>query len=180
MVTSCEASTRERLRMTAGTSGTATTWPGCPGCPARKACGAAKEGDPERFPRLPKKRKTIALELEAGLVRRGDRFLLERIEGFDFLKGLWLFPLATVDKAGIEGRLARLLGTGVEKTGELKAIRHSITFRRLSLRPLLLKTGRFSLKDRPSFRWARLDELGSALPVSSLCLKVARRLQEAG
>ncbi len=154
--------------------------PGCPGCPARKACGAAKEGDPERFPRLPKKRKTIALELEAGLVRRGDRFLLERIEGFDFLKGLWLFPLATVDKAGIEGRLARLLGTGVEKTAELKAIRHSITFRRLSLRPLLLKTGRFSLKDRPSFRWARLDELGSALPVSSLCLKVARRLQEAG
>ena len=77
-----------------------------------------------------------------------------------------------------ESRLAGLLRTKVEKTAELKTIRHSITFRRLGLRPQLLKTGRFSLKGKPAFRWARLEELGSVLPVSSLCLKIADRIRE--
>lgn len=152
--------------------------PDCPGCPVRKACLGAEHGDAEKFPRLPKKRKTIAVELEAGIVRRGDRFLLERIEGFDYLEGLWLFPLAAAGEDGIESRLGGLLGTKVEKTAELQAIRHSITFRRLGLRPQLLKTGRFSLKGKPAFRWARLEELGSVLPVSSLCLKIADRIRE--
>ena len=152
--------------------------PDCPGCPLNKACQGAEHGDAEEFPRLPKKRRTIAVELEAGIVRRGDRFLLERSEGIDYLEGLWLFPLAEPGDGGIANRLAGLLGTKVGKTTELKAIRHSITFRRIGLRPLLLKTGRFSLREKPAFRWARLEELGSVLPVSSLCLKISARLQE--
>ena len=152
--------------------------PDCPRCPVSKACQGAEHGDAEKFPRLPKKRKTIAVELEAGILRRGDRFLLERIEGFDYLEGLWLFPLAAPGEGGIAARLAEVLGTKVEKTGQLKTLRHSITFRRLVLQPQLLKSGRFSLKGKPAFRWARLEELGSVLPVSSLCLKIANRLLE--
>ncbi|MEE3181638.1 MAG: A/G-specific adenine glycosylase [Planctomycetota bacterium] len=152
--------------------------PDCPRCPVSKACQGAEHGDAEKFPRLPKKRKTIAVELEAGILRRGDRFLLERIEGFDYLEGLWLFPLAAPGEGGIAARLAEVLGTKVEKTGQLKTLRHSITFRRLVLQPQLLKSGRFSLKGKPAFRWAWLEELGSVLPVSSLCLKIANRLLE--
>lgn len=152
--------------------------PHCPGCPIRGTCKGAEQGDAENFPRLPKRRKTIAVELEAGVVRRGKRYLLERIEGFDYLEGLWLFPLAAAAGGGIEARLAEILGTKVETAAELKTVRHSITFRRLSLHPRLLETGRFSLEGKPSFRWAGVEELGSVLPVSSLCLKIAERIRE--
>ena len=152
--------------------------PGCSDCPVSKHCLAAEHRDAEKFPRLPKRRKTIPVELEAGIVRRGERFLLERIEGFDYLEGLWLFPLADTEDGGIEKRLARILRTKLETTAELKTVRHSITFRRLNLQPRLLKTGRFSLEGKPAFRWARIEELGNVLPVSSLCLKIAGRIRE--
>ena len=150
--------------------------PDCPSCPVREVCAAAEQGDPENFPRLPPKRKTIAVELEAGIIRRGKRCLLERSESFDFLEGLWLFPLSLPGDGGIAARLGQALETDIETGEELKAIKHSITFRRLTLRPLLLETGSFTIRGKPSFRWALPEELGSVLPVSSLCLKIADRI----
>ena len=147
--------------------------PNCTACPVHKACGAAKHGDPESFPKLPPRRKTVAVELEAGIIRRGRRYLLERIEDLDYLEGLWSFPLAVPGSGGIASRLRKTLATKIEEGAELEAIRHSITFRRLTLRPRILEAGSFSTRGRPSFRWARADELGSVLPVSSLCLKIA-------
>jgi 1-acyl-sn-glycerol-3-phosphate acyltransferase len=73
-------------------------------------------------------------------------------------------------------RLGQALGTDIETGEELKAIKHSITFRRVTLRPRLLETGSFTIRGKPSFRWALPEELGSVLPVSSLCLKIADRL----
>jgi hypothetical protein len=46
----------------------------------------------------------------------------------------------------------------------------------MTLRPRLLDTGSFTIRGKPSFRWALPEELGSVLPVSSLCLKIADRI----
>lgn len=150
--------------------------PNCAACPVHDACAAAEHGDPENFPKLPRRRKTVAVELEAGIIRRGKRYLLERSADLDYLEGLWGFPLARPDSGGIAFRLRKKLATSIEEGAELKAIRHSITFRRLTLRPRILEAGSFSTRGKPSFRWGRAEELGNVLPVSSLCLKIADRL----
>lgn len=171
-----KASSFNQAMMELGALICSPTSPSCPACPVSGACGAAEHGDQASYPRLPPKRKTIGLELEAGIIRRGRRYLLERSESFDFLEGLWLFPLCEPAKGGVAARLGQALDTKIEAGRELDAIKHSITFRRITLRPRLLEAGPFTTRGRPSFRWALPEELGHALPVSSLCLKIADRL----
>jgi A/G-specific adenine glycosylase len=159
--------------------------PRCPSCPLGQVCEAHRGGDPERFPRLPARRKTIAVEFELGVLRRRDRYLLERESRFSFLEDLWLFPL--VERApggdgrngrGIARALSGRLGTDVREVGDLKPLRHSITYRRITLWPKVLAAPRVDLRGKRTFRWARLDQLGEEVPVSSLCLKLARRLEQ--
>ena len=67
--------------------------PRCLECPVARACEARRHGDAESYPVLPPRRKTIDVRLEAGVIRNGDRYLLERSSGMSYLEGLWLFPL---------------------------------------------------------------------------------------
>ena len=53
---------------------------------------------------------------------------------------------------GIASRLRKTLATKIEEGAELEAIRHSITFRCLTLRPRNLEAGSFSTRGRPSFQ----------------------------
>jgi len=172
-----EASSFNQAMMELGALICTPVSPDCPGCPVRENCAAAEQGDPESFPMLPPKKKTIAVELEAGIIRRGNRYLLERGKSFDFLEGLWLFPIAEPANGGIAARLRQELDTDIEPGEELKAVKHSITFRRLTLRPRVLNAGGFTTRGNPSLRWARAEELGNVLPVSSLCLKIADQLE---
>jgi A/G-specific adenine glycosylase len=161
--------------------------PACPRCPLREVCAACRESDAHRFPELPRPRKTEAVELEVGILGDGGRYLLERSSGLSYLEGLWVFPLAAAGTEGtgargIAGRLSEELGTAVRVTGELEPLRHAITYRRMTLRPKLLAAaggGALELRGKRGFRWARLQELGRKLPVSSICLKLARRLRAA-
>ncbi|MCZ6792076.1 MAG: hypothetical protein O7J95_00510, partial [Planctomycetota bacterium] len=78
---------------------------------------------------------------------------------------------------GIAGRLSRKLGVEVRESGQLPELRHSVTFRRITVRPRLLESGPLGPGRRRNFRWARLEELGETVPVSSMCLKIARNLR---
>ena len=161
--------------------------PRCPLCPLRERCLARRHGDPERFPELPRPRRTEALNLELGLVNQRGRYLVERPVEFGFLEGLWVFPLARAngntrderspDTRGIASALSRKLEVAVSETGKLPEVLHSITYRRITLRPRLLEAQAIDLRGRRNFRWARLSELGESVPVSSICLKVASRLK---
>jgi A/G-specific adenine glycosylase len=160
--------------------------PRCAACPLASRCAGRKRGDATRFPRLPARRPSVAVEIEAGILREGERYLLERAQGWSFLEGLWLFPLAET-RAGAHGRapdiahvLSRKLGTEVRRGARLSCVTHSITYRRITLVPWLLEAEPFHLRGRDDFRWARLDELADRIPVSSLCLKIAARVQAAG
>ena len=156
--------------------------PKCAECPLNSACKARQHGDADRFPRLPAPRPTEHLELEVGILESRGRYLMERPVDFGFLEGLWVFPLADTTKRtaprgpGIAARLAERLGVDVQATAELVPLRHAITFRRIALRPIRLKTSKIDIRGRQEFRWARAGDFGRTVPVSSICLKIASRI----
>ena len=163
--------------------------PDCEECPVAAWCGARAHGDTENYPALPPRRKSVPLELETGLLKQGDRYLLERVDKLPFLEGLWLFPIepigrtetqkraATAEDSPLAARLSASLGVRVTAGEQLAPLEHSITFRRLTIRPRVLDAPSLEVADNSTWQWARLDELGSRVAVSSICLKLARRLQ---
>ena len=156
------------------------TSPKCDACPVRDTCDARVEGDIDRYPVLPAKRETVGVELEAGILCRGERFLLEKATGTAFLDGLWLFPFVDrSEKSDISSTLASKLGVDIEAGGKLPSVSHSITFRRIKIEPRWLEAESVDLRGKKSFRWAKLEELGDTIPVSSLCLKIAEKIREA-
>lgn len=151
------------------------TTPRCADCPIKEHCAGHREGDASSYPRLPARRRSVPVELEVGVLRSGDRFLMERASGTSFLEGLWLFPLVekTTESLGIADTLAEKLGVVVRAGETLESVRHSITYRRITLLPRVLEADTIDLHGKDEFRWAQLEELGEGLPVSSICLKIA-------
>jgi A/G-specific adenine glycosylase len=158
--------------------------PRCESCPLRGVCEARHRSDVERFPELPARRQTLAMNFDIGILENRHRYLLERETRFSFLEGLWLFPLLERGEGrnrkrnagGIARRLSVQLGVEVKEAGEMSPLSHSITYRRITLWPKILEAPRVDLRGKRKFRWARLEELGKKIPVSSICLKLARRL----
>jgi len=169
--------------------------PRCNLCPLAGLCRARRRGDMTRYPESATARKSIQLTLHAGIVRNKTRFLLERVTQGSFLRGLWLFPYTEVESAKVRrgGRggsgklgepqaskellssLSQKLGVSLVNATHLGNVSHSITYRRIRVEVFELLPPKEQGFSRLSghLRWARLEELGSSVPVSSLALKVA-------
>ena len=131
-----------------------------------------------RFPETPPKRKLVPITLHTAIVRQGGRYLVENTVERELLKNLWMFPFV---EGGNVGDLLRSLGTRLDGTftvrSRLEPVRHSITFRKITVRPSIVESSTsISTRRRDDFRWARLSDLGRSLPVSSLALKIRERL----
>ena len=88
--------------------------------------------------------------------------------------------------AGVEQvrayELARELGAKLDTKfvveSSLKEVKHSITYRRITIQPLLL-SGDAPKKAPEGFRWAKLSDFRESVAVSSICLKIAKQLESA-
>jgi len=151
--------------------------PSCVVCPLREGCRAFAEGCPEEHPPARKVREPEHLQwLAACAVSGGGRWLLRRVDGGAILNGLWLPPLA--DAGSSEGAVAAaagLLPMPAEDAVVLAAVRHSITYRRISVVPV-----RFNVvRETPlPAGWAWADPLSPGLPTSSLLGKLAARVMK--
>jgi A/G-specific adenine glycosylase len=147
--------------------------PSCPRCPLRDRCLARASGEAERYPEVERPQRAVPVSIEAAVVRRGGEFLFERVRGESYLEGLWLFPFAEgADSVG--AALAKKLGVACATVSRLGRVRHSITYRRFTVEVLRVEpSAPIDLARRRSFRWARLEELGRSVPVSSLAFKIA-------
>jgi A/G-specific adenine glycosylase len=68
--------------------------PRCPDCPLRRDCQGLKAGEVDKLPPAKIREKSVSLQGEAWVVRKGDSFLLmQPQEGF-LLAGHWNFPLS--------------------------------------------------------------------------------------
>jgi A/G-specific adenine glycosylase len=156
--------------------------PRCPTCPVSSHCAANTRGDQDRYPESAPRRATVEVRLEAALLRRGSEYLLSTPEDFGFLDGLWVFPLVDVTTGSgppgtIAAALGAKLGADLRATARLAPIRHSITYRRIAITPVVLDGEVDEPLPTDRYRWATIDELGATVPVSSMCTKIAASLR---
>ena len=151
----------------------------CEACPVTRFCTARKSGDVARFPELPAARKPVPVALQAAILQKGGRYLVERVAQGSFLKGMWVFPFAEADSADpLLERLRQELNQQFTIASQLGTVRHSITFRKITVHLNVINAaGAFRLCDPDRFRWVRFSELGSKLPVSSLTLKIRTAIE---
>ena len=112
--------------------------PKCDACPCAAFCVARATDRIEDFPQLPPKKKSVDVERDVLLVRRGAKVLLRRRRDDELLPGLWDFPGCFTGRGGdvsTDLDFARgLLPFPVEIEGMVGTHRHGITHRRITLR----------------------------------------------
>ena len=154
--------------------------PACSRCPLEALCLSHQVGDVSSYPQTAPQRRLIPVTLQAAVLRQGGRYLFEKITEHRFLKGMWMFPFAADE--GVDD-LLHILGKKLDATfaatAGLKPVRHGITYRKITLHPSIVETSApVSTRGQKYFRWARLSEIGSSVPVSSLALKIRERIRE--
>jgi A/G-specific adenine glycosylase len=112
--------------------------PDCARCPLESRCFAARNGRVGELPQLPAKRVPVPVQRTVLLVRRGGDVLLRRRPPGELLPGMWDLPGAFAgndgDRSSGADDAAALLPFAVEVAPEpLGSLRHSITYRRITL-----------------------------------------------
>ena len=142
--------------------------PDCRHCPLAGVCVARAAGVQERIPPPRRKRAIEAIHRTVALVRRGPRFLVRRRAVTGLLDGLWELPV--VERDGHGGHRLED-GSPVDLLGTAGTVRHSITWRRLTVRVVRARLpGR---APRAGHRWVTPAE-ALRLPASSLLGKALR------
>ncbi len=153
--------------------------PRCPRCPLRAECAGFASGDPEQYPRRPRKPPMVRGSVAAGVVRRQGRALLLRRPGDVSLGGLWEFPsaqAATPSAAKEElAVLLRSLGLTLDEATPPAPANHTIMRRRLEI--AVFRVVPAPLRPEPAARgrarWWTPSELDRAA-VSTLTRKIGR------
>lgn len=170
--------------------------PRCEACPVARCCRARRLGLAERLPALRRKRAPQQVRIAAAVLLdpRGRTLLLppNGAAHNGLFSRLWQFPAAQ----GAHGALRRLqmrlkkpkANTPIQRAQRstqetptnrkviaLKPVRHTVTFREVTLAPHLLQVA--ALPRIAGARTPRLDQL-DRLAVSSATRKIARRALE--
>lgn len=153
--------------------------PSCPACPLAGGCRAFSLGRAEDYPPPRPRREIERLEWVAAccVAAATGRWLLREVSDGPVLLGLWLPPLFAADGAEDPVEAARRAVPLATTGGRLAApVRHSITFRRIRVRPVRLEAPEEGLPAGSGWRWA--DPAAPGLATSSLLGKLVRALHE--
>jgi A/G-specific adenine glycosylase len=132
-------------------------------CPFMRRCKAFKQG---RVLDLPLKARSIKVEhlnMDWLVVFERNRFVLEKRINRGIWEGLWCFPETLPFKWVEEERYS--------------PIKHVLTHRRMSIRPIRVKPKTTSLKLSDDFRWVSTEEalaLGLPKPVKDFLQQLSR------
>jgi len=157
--------------------------PRCEECPIAKSCRARSLGCVGRIPAPRTKRAPVRMRIAAAILRdsRG-RTLLVRDPGVHddvLFSRMWQFPAVAVSRDAEAELTAHLRGRfGIECTNgaglePLRAARHGVTFRNITLLPFLARVA--ELPRLPRSRIIALNKLGE-FPISSATRKIAAAL----
>jgi len=112
--------------------------PGCEKCPLAGGCLSFRQGCPEEIPRPRKRRSPENQNWVAACLLGPEGLLVENNPDAPILKGLWMPPLAQLDRdESPVDRAQILLPWRAGKGKVLPPVRHSITFRRMLITPVL-------------------------------------------
>ncbi len=128
--------------------------PGCDSCSMRHVCVARATGRQNELPNRGPRRSHLQIVHDTGLVRRGNRFLLQRRPAKGLLAGMWELPL--------------LAGNGFHTGRQLLDLRHTITNKEIQLRVFECRLAK-SQRTNGTSRWVSVEDL------SRLTLPAAQR-----
>jgi A/G-specific adenine glycosylase len=154
--------------------------PNCAACPIARDCKAHALGITGEIPAVRRKREAANVRIAAAvLVDPDGRTLLTRTPGAHdsvLFSRLWQFPAAEVNGSGSPAsKLARhlraSLDLGKQSFVELPAAAHTVTFRKITLLPLLAR-----MKKLPEVAACRILPIRNLaqLPISNATRKIAR------
>ncbi len=150
--------------------------PRCGECPWRETCRARAVGEPEGWPRRDKARETVAVERALAVIRHHGRVLLVLRRDPRLLDGTWEFPGVDVPpgddpREALSGHLVSVLAHGFSVEGELARARHSITYRRITVRAFAVRARRPPRAAGGQRTWVDGASVGS-YPISSMTAKI--------
>ncbi len=158
--------------------------PECASCPLSRHCRAYRRGTVDAYPVSEPRQPTRSVDVAVALVRRGNRFLLERTGRESPLRGTWDVPACELDDEArgrdvVRKELARRHGVELVVGERQLRLSHAIMQRRLRLGiyPCSLRRGRVA--ESPLLRWVTPAGL-AGIPVSGATRKVLRLAGEAG
>ncbi len=159
--------------------------PQCGTCPVSRWCKAYRLGLTDVIPATRKKRAPVEVKIAAAVLLdpRGRTLLVRQNDGLDaaLFSGLWQFPSVEVKANGLREMPRQLqvrLGWAGDEKRPVKAlpeVRHSVTFRAVTLLPLLLR-----VRKLPRLKQSRAVPLAEVnrLPISNATRKIARAVLE--
>lgn len=155
--------------------------PLCSLCPVTEFCQAYKAGEQEIIP-LPKKRKYKKIEAVVAIIRKDNKYLIQKRLPRGLLAGLWEFPGGKRRKnesllEALQREIKEELGVGIENQEYLTQVNHAYTQFQVTLHAYTC-----SLKSIPHLktenrRWVTLRGL-KHYPFPSGSAKIIRFLEE--
>jgi len=146
--------------------------PRCAECPLAEGCVARREGNPERYPRAPRRIAPRVVPLLVVIVERAGAVLLfRRDEDASLLAGTWELPWVEGGARGAAARLGRRYGGEFRLGRVVGRVRHAITTRRILATAREGSYAGDGIAEGREARWMRRDEVASQ-PTSSLVGKV--------
>jgi len=155
--------------------------PACLLCPLQPFCLAFKRGEQEVIP-TPKKRKTQEIETVVGIIREGNRTLIQQRPPRGLMAGLWEFPGGKREKgetlqAALERELREELDAGVKIKRLLLKVRHTYTRFHVTLFAFECDLTGFQMLEKKRLRWVPLTAL-KRYPFPSGSAKIVRFLED--
>jgi A/G-specific adenine glycosylase len=141
--------------------------PRCRVCPLASLCLARAHGEQDELPRRTKRKPFPHHDVAVGIIRRGERLLIDRRKPEGLLGGLWEFPGGKRrENESLELCLRREareeLGIRVKVIRPLMSVRHAYTHFRITLHVYECRylSGRPRAIGCAAWRWVRPGELG--------------------
>lgn len=112
--------------------------PLCGQCPVSLYCQALQLQIVHERPVLPRKKKTIFIQMATGILRRGDKVLIQKRQADDVWANLWEFPGGRLKEGespqqAVVREFLEETGLHVGVTGEITSVRHSYMHYRVIL-----------------------------------------------
>jgi len=150
--------------------------PNCLDCPFSDSCRAFSLGLQRKLPRSRKRSASQEISFTVTVIGREGRFLMCRNRDEAYLKGFWEFPKVEGQRYGDElvGLLEKTHGLRVSLDRQFDPVIHHVTFRRISIYPVVatLLDGSHDVR----YRWVKFGE--RPYPMSSYIQKVLDRVDQ--
>ncbi|MGD2295286.1 MAG: A/G-specific adenine glycosylase [Candidatus Aminicenantes bacterium] len=155
--------------------------PACLLCPLPAECRAYKNGKQEIIPK-PKKRNYKKIEAVIGIIKKGDRYLIQKRPSSGLLADLWEFPGGKINpgensKQALHREINEELDREVQSEKFLVSVRHAYTQFQVTLHAFECTLKQYPRLDKKNHRWVSLRSMRH-YPLPSGSAKIVHFLEE--